>query len=133
MGVDEASASGNIEPYRIPRDAFEKGMDELLQAQLELETICDHIGQRNDILAPKRLERMQAPLHYASRYYHDVHEDFEKGRFRLVQDGHYDLSAAPNLADYLRSSRHRPERGNAFSEALNKLKKVQPSGSGRWR
>lgn len=121
----EAPASRDVGPYKIPRDAFEKGMDDLLQAQLELETICDHIGHRNDILAPKRLKRMEAPLRYASGYYHDVHEDFEKGRVRLDDENNYDLSSAPNLANYLRSSHRPPERGEAFRTALNKLKTAE--------
>lgn len=120
----EAAESRNTGPYRIPREVFETGMDDLLQAQLELETICDHIGHRNDILAPKRLERMAAPLRYASGYYHDVHEDFERGRVRLDAENVYDLSTAPNITDYLRSSRHPPDRGEAFKEALTKLKKA---------
>lgn len=88
--------------HRIPRPVFEKAMEDLLDAQLELETICEHIWQRNDILRQDRLERMREPLHYVARYFHDVHEDFEKGAVRL-EDDHYVIDDAPNLNDYLRS------------------------------
>ena len=96
-------------------------MDDLLDAQLELETICDHVGQRDDILQPARLKRMKGPLRYASRYYHDVHEDFEKGRVRL-DGGFYALGGAFNLNDYLRSSREKPDRPAAVAYQLKLLR-----------
>ncbi|MEA3016083.1 MAG: hypothetical protein QOI38_805 [Sphingomonadales bacterium] len=112
----DAAASG------IPRAVFEKAMDDLLEAQIRLETICDHIGQRNDILRGHRLERMQGPLRYASRYYHDVYEDFEKGRAVLEGD-RYLLAHAFNLTDYLRSSRDPPApRPGAVDDRLGTLK-----------
>jgi hypothetical protein len=98
-----AYANQSATPGKIPRAVFEKTMEDLLKAQLELEVICDHIGNRDDVLYRWRLKRMKAPLHYASRYYHDVHEDFERARVVLEGD-YYDIAAARNLADFLRSS-----------------------------
>jgi hypothetical protein len=118
---------GGPAAHRIPRAVFERAMDDLLEAQLALETICDHIGQRNDILYPDRLLRMKEPLHYAARYFHDVHEDFEKGRVRL-EAGHYVLRDAANLNDYLRSSREEPAgRPALVKKKLGELKKPKPT------
>jgi hypothetical protein len=108
-------------PGKIPRAAFEKAMQDLLEAQLELEVICDNIGNRDDVLYRWRLDRMKVPLRYASRYYHDVHEDFERARV-VLQDGFYDIAAAPNLSDFLRSSREvSGPRPGCFDEALDTL------------
>lgn len=95
-------------PPRIPKAEFEQGMDELLKAQIELETICGHIGERDDIIEPRRLARMEGPLRYAARYYHDVYEDFERRKVSLV-GSEYDLSGADNLNDFLSQSRTAPQ------------------------
>lgn len=110
---------------RIARPAFEAAMADLLEAQLQLETICDHIGQRNDILNPVRLERMTAPLRYLARFYHDVHEDFEKGPIRLEGE-YYVLDDAANLIDFLRSSRDPPRVRPSEIEALLERLKTAP-------
>lgn len=118
----EAVAPGAPAALRIPREIFEKGMDDLLKAQLELETICEHIRQRDDILDADRLKRMRRPLRYATRYYHDVHEDFETGRVRADGKGDYIVPPASNVADYLRSRRTPPEgRPEALARALERL------------
>lgn len=116
-----AGESGAGAERKIPQAIFEKAMDDLLDAQLRLETICDHIGQRDDILQPARLARMKGPLRYASRYYHDVYEDFEKGRVRL-EDGHYALGDAFNLNDYLGETRGEAHwRSKALAYHLERL------------
>ncbi len=93
-----------IPPFRLPAGVLEAEMADFLHAQLELEGICDHLGQRNDIISPTRIARMKPVLHYASRYYYDVHEDFE--RKRLVRSGKfYDSTKAYNLNDYLASAK----------------------------
>jgi hypothetical protein len=120
------AASGGTAPVAgaarpIPRAVFEKAMDDLLGAQLALETICDHIGQRNDILYPDRLRRMKEPLRYTARYFHDVHEDFEKGRVRLEAD-HYDIGDAANLNDFLNSRKAPRSRPAEVDTQLARLK-----------
>jgi hypothetical protein len=102
----------------IPSVAFEQAMEELLEAQLQLEGICDHIADRNDVLNRARLERMKAPLRYVSRYYHDVYQDYEQGRTTL-RGGCYSLRGAPNLLDYLRRKQDGdPERTADLEDLL---------------
>lgn len=109
-------------PNAISRDVMDKAMSDFLDAQLEVETICEHIWQRDDILSPQHLKQMREPLRYASRYYHDVFEDFEKGRIKLVDD-HYELKDAPNILDYLKGRRDPPTlRPVDVDLALSQLK-----------
>ena len=124
-------AEGGGATQRIPRPAFEKAMEDLLDAQLELETICEHIGQRGDILRGDRLERMRQPLRYFARYYHDVHEDFEKGPVRLEGD-YYSIEDAANLNDFLRSRRDAPRsRPGEIEVRLREMKDVSANLSVR--
>lgn len=123
-----ADLGRDVARQRVARPAFEAAMADLLEAQLQLESICDHIGQRNDVLNPARLDRMTAPLRYFSRFYHDVHEDFEKGPVRL-EDDYYVLDEAANLIDFLRSShvapRQRPDEIEALLERLEKAPELR--------
>jgi hypothetical protein len=133
LRAHSARAGAEGSAWRVPRTAFERAMEELLEAQLQLEVICDHIGQRDDVLFPWRLERMKAPLGYASRYYQDVHEDFEGGHVRLDGDD-YDLGAAPNLTDFLRSRGDAPPlRPAAVAEAMVVLADSSRTIDARWR
>jgi len=115
----DAAGSARHGP-RLERAVFDKTMDEFLTAQLELETICDHISQRDDILGETQLRRLREPLRYASRYLHDVYEDFQRGRVRLSGD-HYLIDDAPTLKDFLCGSK-RTERPAAVAAWLVRLK-----------
>jgi hypothetical protein len=72
-------------PYAFPTEPFRKCMGELLAAQIRAEDIRDHISVRGDLFDPARLERIRARLRYATRFFHDVHEDLERGK--VVVDG----------------------------------------------
>lgn len=71
---------------------FEQSMEELLTAQLALEEVEDSIEINEALLSEASTKRILAAVHYAQRYFHDVYEDFEKGRVSR-RDGTYATEA----------------------------------------
>jgi len=67
-------------PYEIPTEAFRKTMRDLLEAQVRAEDLRDALSARTDLFPPTALAEIHALLHYAARFFHDVHEDWEVGR-----------------------------------------------------
>lgn len=93
------------EAARMPADTFISTMNELLEAQIDVEEVREHVSVRSDLLEAAVVERLSVALRYASRYLHDVFEDFERGR--VVRDReHYIIDqSSPNIQDLLLESR----------------------------
>lgn len=130
------------EAARMPADTFISTMDELLEAQIDLEEVREHVSVRSDLLEAAVVDRLSVALRYSSRYLHDVFEDFERGR--VVGDGdHYIIDrSSPNIEDFLLESRASKEvrkhlshfRDDALSAekrlaALRTIDSLRDSGS----
>jgi hypothetical protein len=74
-------------PYVFAEDAFRRTMADLLAAQIRAEDIRDRIRVRGDLFGEEQFRRINERLYYASRFFHDVHEDLERGKVR-IEDGH---------------------------------------------
>jgi len=62
---------------------FREAMKDLLEGQLKLEVIGQHISGRTDLFDSELLKRIGEKLHYAERYYANVYEAFENGEVTL--------------------------------------------------
>lgn len=72
--------------FQVTAEDFRASMDELLGAQIRAEALEDDLPSRIDLFDAERLSQLGQLLHYAARYLHDVYEDFEKARVRVVGD-----------------------------------------------
>tara|TARA_R110000868_G_scaffold141226_3_gene357520 strand:+ start:762 stop:1427 length:666 start_codon:yes stop_codon:yes gene_type:complete len=88
-------------PPRMASETFTSIMDELLDAQIDLEEVRGHISIRGDLLEPEVVERLSLSLRYASRYLHDVFEDFERGRTRKDGDRYVIDVSSSNIEGFL--------------------------------
>lgn len=105
-------------PYKIPAEAFEKAMEDLLVAQIESEHVRDKILVRSDILSSSRINRVYAALNYAARYFHDVYQDFEDCTV-LRQEDCYEITATcAGLADFLSRRSWKQEPRPAWADAM---------------
>jgi hypothetical protein len=114
--------------YRIARTIFHNAMRDLLDAQVELESVCEHIRQRTDLLEADRLDRMKLSLDYISRYYHDVHEDFEKHRLDREPKA-YILKPGSHILNWLRTREEEKPKRPVLVESLLDL--VEGKGGAR--
>ena len=73
-------------PYVFPVTEFRKSMADLLAAQIRAEDIRDQIRVRTDLFDSEQLERIHVRLRYATRFFHDVHEDFERAKVKIEGD-----------------------------------------------
>lgn len=105
-------------PYQVPAPAFEKAMEDLLEAQIESEQVRDRVVARSDLLSRERINRVHTALNYAARYFHDVYEDFEDCMVSR-KDTHYEITAdCQGLADFLGRTRWRGTPGSSWSPAM---------------
>ena len=70
------------------KNDFEACMDELLAAQIALEQVEDSIETSSGLFDATQFTRIGTALHYASRYLHDVFENFEKGCVEREEDSY---------------------------------------------
>jgi hypothetical protein len=90
-------------PFVFAKSDFEQTMGELLAAQINIECLRDDLRSRIDLIEPHRLELIRRRLRYAARFYHDVLEDFERGRV-VREPGQYIAGAnCENIFNFLSS------------------------------
>ena len=98
----ERSSSGRpIFPYKIPAGAFEENAFSLLKSQITLEDIRAHIWIRTDLFSEEAIGLITKSLEYAARCYHDVFEDFERGRIRREDEYYIIDEACPHMELFL--------------------------------
>lgn len=86
---------------RIERSDFEAAIKDVLDAQIVIEEVREHIAVRSDLLEPTAGKRIDSVLRYAARYLHDVYEDHEKARVRRDGEDFVVDTNSPNLFDFL--------------------------------
>ena len=65
--------------FQIKAELFEKGMDEISNIQLKIETLRNSVRDIPDMIGRSRLERITIYLEYTASYLHDVTDQFENG------------------------------------------------------
>ncbi|WP_206241652.1 hypothetical protein [Novosphingobium terrae] len=88
-------------PPRMDASTFTSIMDELLDVQIALEEVRGHVTIRGDLLSANVVERLGLSLRYASRYLHDVFEDFERGRIRKEGEVYLIDASSTNIEGFL--------------------------------
>ena len=86
---------------KIDEGAFGSTMDEILDAQIATEEVREHVAVRADLMDDPAARHLAFTLRYATRYLHDVYEDFERGRVRRAGSMFVIGGASPNLVDFL--------------------------------
>lgn len=97
-----SSSDALAPPYRIPREAFERLMQDFLDAQLKVELLCEHLGGRDDLFTPGELKALCRELKVAKDYYHDIYEDFEYGYVRRTRAHYVVGEQATRLAAFIK-------------------------------
>lgn len=97
-----AISSGALkQPYRVPKEAFERVMESFLDAQLQVEQLCEHVSGRDDLLSKDEHRAICSALETAKAYYHDVYEDYEHGHVRLERGAYVVDGASARLRDFM--------------------------------
>lgn len=91
----------DLSSARVNHTAFEIAMEELLDAQIATEEVREHAAVRRDLIDAQRLKQLALALRYASRYLHDVYEDYERGRIPRDGEDYVINTDSPNLMDFL--------------------------------
>lgn len=63
---------------RIPKEDFEKRMEELDKLQISIEQAVVAVRGRTDLMSDEVRERIYGAVRYAARYLHDVVQEFEQ-------------------------------------------------------
>jgi hypothetical protein len=75
--------------FQIKAELFEKGMDEISNIQLKIETLRNSVRDIPDMIGRSRLERITIYLEYTASYLHDVTDQFENGCAKEDESGVY--------------------------------------------
>jgi hypothetical protein len=65
---------------RIPKEKFDKQIEELDKLQISIEQAAEAVKARSDLVSVEVLNRIYKAVRYAARYIHDVLEEYEQGR-----------------------------------------------------
>ncbi|WP_380879551.1 hypothetical protein [Sphingomonas sp. DBB INV C78] len=90
-------------PYLFPTEGFRKCMAELMTAQIRLEDIRGVIQVQKDLLDDDTIDRLRDRLRYATRFFHDVHEDVERGKVAFDGSSCRVTAQAANIDSLLNS------------------------------
>ena len=105
-------------PFVFEKADFEQTMGDLLTAQITIECLRDDLRARTDLFEPERLALIRQRLRYAARFYHDVLEDFERGRVRREPTKYVAGADCENIFNFLSSQKLPPRMPQAIRDCL---------------
>ena len=105
-------------PFVFAKADFEHTMSDLLTAQINLECLRDDLRARTDLFEEERLELIRRRLRYAARFYHDVIEDFERGRVTREPERYVAGPQCENIFNFLSSQKLSPRMPQAIRDCL---------------
>lgn len=105
-------------PYIFPTEGFRKCMAELMTAQIRLEDIRGLIEVQKDLLDEDTIRRVRDRLRYATRFFHDVHEDVERGKVAFEGDQCRVTDKAASIDSLLNSRSLPPDLPKEVRDAI---------------